>query len=44
MCLFLFIWVCGMVLAKGFWSTTFAVLFPPWSLYLTIAFLIGKLS
>lgn len=27
-------WVSGMVLAKGFWSTFFAVIVPPWSWYL----------
>ena len=27
-------WLAGVVLAKGFWSTAFAVFFPPWSLYL----------
>jgi len=27
-------WPCGAVLAKGFWSTLFAVFFPPWGWYL----------
>ena len=30
------IWVAGWVLAKGFWSTFLAVIFPLWSLYLLI--------
>jgi hypothetical protein len=28
-------WIVGCVLAQGFWSTFFAVLFPPWGIYLT---------
>ncbi len=28
-------WVVGVVLAKGFWSTFFAVLIFPWAWYLT---------
>ena len=28
------LWVLGMVLAKGFWSTAAAFLFPPWGWYL----------
>lgn len=27
-------WICGIVLAKGFWSTLFAVFAPPWAWYL----------
>jgi hypothetical protein len=27
-------WVCGVVLAKGFWSTFFAVIIPFWAWYL----------
>jgi hypothetical protein len=27
-------WICGLVLAKGFWSTLFAVCVPPWAWYL----------
>jgi len=29
-------WIFGIILANGFWSTFFAVFFPPWSYYLTI--------
>lgn len=33
----LFVWVSGMVLAKGFWSILFAIfLFPFWSTYLFV--------
>ena len=28
-------WIVGWVLAQGFWSTFFAVFFPPWGIYLT---------
>lgn len=28
------IWIIGIILAKGFWSTFFAVVFPLWSWYL----------
>lgn len=35
--LILFIsWVAGIVIAKGFWSTLFAVLIPLWSYYLVV--------
>lgn len=34
--LFLGSWVFGAVLAKGFWSTFFAIFFFPWSWYLVI--------
>lgn len=30
------VWVAGMVIAKGFWSTLFAVMMPVWSYYLVI--------
>jgi len=30
------IWIAGIVIAKGFWSTFFAVLIPLWSYYLVI--------
>lgn len=29
------LWMAGVVLAHGFWSTLFAVLLPPWGWYLT---------
>ena len=28
------LWFCGLVLAKGFWSTAIGIVFPPWALYL----------
>jgi hypothetical protein len=28
------LWLIGIILAKGFWSTFFAVVFPLWSWYL----------
>ena len=30
----LFAWLAGIVIAQGFWSTFFAVVFPFWSYYL----------
>jgi hypothetical protein len=30
------IWVAGIVIAKGFWTTTFAILLAPFSFYLVI--------
>jgi len=39
--LILFIaWLTGIVLAKGFWSTFFAVIFPLWSYYLVVKHLV----
>lgn len=36
--LFIFItWIMGIVLASGFWSTFFAIIFPFWAWYLLIA-------
>lgn len=32
----IFTWIAGIVLAKGFWSTFFACIFPFWAYYLTI--------
>jgi len=29
-------WIAGIVIAKGFWSTSIACVFPPWALYLLI--------
>ena len=36
------VWVFGIVLAKGFWSTFFAVIFPLWAWYLVIEFAAHK--
>lgn len=30
------IWITGIVIASGFWSTFFAIIFPPWGWYLVI--------
>jgi hypothetical protein len=32
------IWITGIVVAKGVWSTFFAVIIPFWSWYLTIEY------
>ena len=32
----IFMWFGGAVLAKGFWSTLFAIFIPPWAFYLTV--------
>ena len=29
-------WIAGVVIAKGFWSTTIACAFPPYAFYLLI--------
>ena len=29
-------WICGIVIVKGFWSTLFAVIIPPYSWYLVV--------
>lgn len=29
-------WIAGIILAKGFWSTLFAVILPPWGWYLIV--------
>lgn len=33
-------WIAGIVLAHGFWSTTFAITIPPYALYLVVEKLI----
>jgi hypothetical protein len=35
-------WIAGLVIAKGFWSTTFAIFMPLWSYYLVVERLIEK--
>ena len=32
----IFAWIAGIVLAKGFWSTFFALFVPLWSYYLVV--------
>ena len=32
--LFFLMWMCGVVIAKGFWSTLAAIFFFPWAIYL----------
>jgi uncharacterized membrane protein len=34
--LLLAVWIAGIVLAKGFWSTFFAIFFAPYSWYLVM--------
>ena len=34
-------WIMGVVVAKGFWSTAIAVLFPPWAWYLLAEWAMG---
>lgn len=36
------IWLAGVVLAKGFWSTFFAVIFPLWAWYLVAERLVER--
>lgn len=31
-----FAWIAGIVIAKGFWSTFLAVIFPLWGYYLLV--------
>ena len=38
----LFFWIAGIVLAKGFWSTLFAILLPIWSYYLVVEQIVIK--
>ena len=35
-------WLAGIFLAKGFWSTFFAVIIPPWGLYLLVERLVER--
>jgi len=35
-------WIAGVVIAKGFWSTFFAVIVPFWAYYLVIERLIER--
>lgn len=36
------VWIFGIIVAKGFWSTFFAVCIPFWAWYLTIEHLVVK--
>jgi hypothetical protein len=36
------LWLIGIILAKGFWSTFFAVIFPLWSWYLVAERVVEK--
>jgi hypothetical protein len=36
------LWICGIAIAKGFWSTLVAIFFPPWALLLFMAQLLNK--
>jgi len=35
-------WIAGIVIAKGFWSTFFAIIFPLWAYYLLLERLIQQ--
>jgi len=35
-------WIAGVVIAKGFWSTFFAIIFPFWAYYLILERLITQ--
>lgn len=37
----LLMYIAGLVIAKGFWSTFFAFIFAPYSLYLTVEYMLG---
>jgi hypothetical protein len=39
---FLLIWIAGVVVAKGFWSTLLAIIIPLWSFYLVVEQLVLK--
>jgi len=34
--IFGFIWILGFALAKGFWSSFFALIVPPWGWYVIV--------
>jgi hypothetical protein len=34
--IFVLMWLAGIVIAKGFWSTFFAIVVPFWSYYLVV--------
>jgi hypothetical protein len=34
--LFALMWIAGIVIAKGFWSTFFAIVMPFWAYYLVV--------
>lgn len=41
--IFLFLWIMGFVVAKGFWSTLFCII-PFWALYLSIEFMLQSIG
>jgi len=38
-----FSWMAGIAIAKGFWSTLFAVLVPMWAWYLVVERIVDKI-
>jgi hypothetical protein len=36
------LWIGGIVIAKGFWSTFFAIFIPPWGWYLVADLVLRK--
>ncbi len=41
--LIVMLWLAGIVIAKGDWSTLFAVVFPPYAWYLVVEILVNPL-
>lgn len=39
---FTLMWIAGIVIAKGFWSTFFAIFIPLWAYYLVVEQLLIK--
>ena len=40
--LFIIIWMSGIVIASGFWSTFFSIIFPFWAFYLFMEVILVK--
>lgn len=40
--IFTAVWITGIVIAKGFWSTFFAIFVPLWSFYLVVERLVER--
>lgn len=39
--LYIAIWIAGIILANGFWSTFFAVIFPIWAYVVVVLRILG---
>ena len=42
--IFIVLWVMGVVVAKGAWTTFFAIVFPPWSFYVFFEYIFKLLG